>query len=124
MTTTPELDALAAASSADIRQQNDAFRHCFATQHDDANGFFMTRGVSSLGGDFVFNAVSRVVSFDDFTDDNDPYGEHDFGAFTYSGEKLNWKIDYFDNAMKYGSPDPRNANVTKRVLTLMLAEEY
>ena len=39
--------------------------------------------------------VELVRAFDDFSEDNDPYGEHDFGAFEYQGQTINWKIDYY-----------------------------
>ena len=37
---------------------------------------------------------------------NDPWGEHDFGAFELDGKTLNWKIDYYDEWLDAGSPDP------------------
>jgi len=40
------------------------------------------------------------------------------------GEKLFWKIDYFDLAGEFGSEDPTDPKKTLRVLTVMLAEEY
>jgi hypothetical protein len=40
----------------------------------------------------------KVRDFVDFTEDNDPYGEHDFGSFTVSGVKIFWKIDYYDES--------------------------
>ena len=56
---------------------------------------------------------------------NDPYNEHDFGAFSQEGVgKIFWKIDYYDAAMKYGSEDPADPTKTTRVLTIMLASEY
>jgi hypothetical protein len=62
--------------------------------------------------------------FDAFTPDNDPHGEHDFGAFDEGGDRFFWKIDYYDKQMEFGSPDAADPDVTARVLTLMLAEEY
>ena len=65
-----------------------------------------------------------MKNFSDFAKGNDPYGEHDFGAFDLDGEKLFWKIECFDKSMEFGSPDPTEETLTIRVLTVMLAEEY
>jgi hypothetical protein len=62
--------------------------------------------------------------FDDFCQANDPYEEHDFGAFEAEGHTIFFKIDYFDIDLACHSPDPANPAVTERVLTIMLAEEY
>ncbi len=68
--------------------------------------------------------LQAVAKFDSFDEDNDPYGEHDFGALEVEGERLFWKVDYFDRSLAAGSPDPADPLVTTRVLTIMLAEEY
>jgi hypothetical protein len=68
--------------------------------------------------------MQRVTTFDDFTPDNDPYGEHDFGSFEADGHKVFFKIDYYDKALAYGSENPADPAVTERVLTIMLASEY
>ena len=60
----------------------------------------------------------------DFTPDNDPYGEHDFGCVTVDGRKVFWKIDYYDRECRYGSECPADPAQTTRVLTIMLASEY
>jgi len=65
-----------------------------------------------------------LVLYDDFSEDNDPYGEHDFGSFKIEGHKLFWKIDYYAPDMRHGSEDPADPDVTVRVLTIMLASEY
>jgi hypothetical protein len=55
---------------------------------------------------------------------NDPHEEHDFGAFDADGQRVFFKIDYYDESLSYHSPDPTDPAVTKRVITIMLAEEY
>ena len=66
----------------------------------------------------------KVETFDAFTPDNDPHGERDFGAFEHNGERIFWKIDYYDRSMTKGSEDPSDPKQTVRVLTIMLASEY
>lgn len=56
--------------------------------------------------------------------DEDTYGERDFGAFTFRGERVFFKIDYYDLSLEYGSEDPADASITARVVTIMLASEY
>ena len=68
--------------------------------------------------------LSAIAAFDAFNPDNDPYGERDFGALTVEGERIFFKIDYLDRGLTGHSPDPADATVTARVLTVMLAEEY
>jgi hypothetical protein len=84
----------------------------------------MTRGIASLSPEAQIIIAAKVRNFDDFTPDNDPYGEHDFGAFTHEGQKIFWKINYYSPDMRHGSEDPSDPAQTVRVLTIMLAEEY
>ncbi len=84
----------------------------------------ITPGVAALGQDVVERIVKTLAVFDDFCEANDPYGEHDFGAFEADGHKLFFKIDYYDTNLTYHSPDPSDPAVTERVITIMLAEEY
>jgi len=84
----------------------------------------ITPGVAALGQDVVERIVKTLAVFDDFCEVNDPYGEHDFGAFEADGHKLFFKIDYYDTNLTYHSPDPSDPAVTERVITIMLAEEY
>jgi hypothetical protein len=76
------------------------------------------------GIDFIDRAIAAVCAFSEFTEDNDPHGEHDFGAFEIDGVRLNWKIDYYDRALAGRSPNPADPAVTRRVLTILLAEKY
>lgn len=102
-----------------IRRLNDLFRTSLS-----GGTVVVTTGVQALSVNAHAEALKSVVIFSDFTPDNDPHGEHDFGAFTIEGHKLFWKIDYYDARQEYGSPDPANPDVTTRVLTIMLASEY
>jgi hypothetical protein len=100
-----------------IRALNDQFR----TQLRGGR-LVMTRGIA--GRPDARQILTRVVCFNDFNADNDPYNEHDFGAFDHAGEKIFWKIDCYDRDLQYGSEDPSDPERTTRVLTIMLAEEY
>lgn len=104
-----------------VRDLNDAFR----SSGSSARGQWMvTRGIQELGPEFVVLATRAVSSFDSFTPDNDPYGEHDFGSVNVAGQHLFWKIDYYDPSLCFGSEVPADPAVTRRVLTVMLASEY
>lgn len=102
-----------------IRNLNDAFR-----RNMTSGQWMLTRGVAEKGAPFVADAVRRIRDFDAFTEANDPYGEHDFGAFYLDGEHLFWKIDYYDASLSCGSEAPECVEATCRMLTLMLASEY
>jgi hypothetical protein len=83
-----------------------------------------TPGVIALGQARQLTLLDAVAKFDTFDESNDPYGEHDFGAVEVEGERLFWKIDYYDRSLSAHSPDPADPSVTTRVLTIVLAEEY
>ena len=105
--------------TARIRELNDAFRKTFA-----GGKVVMTASVAALPDMVTAHALVEVSRFDNFTPENDPHGEHDFGNFELVGRKFCWKIDYYDSAMDGGYEDPTDAEKTTRVLTLMLAEDY
>lgn len=125
MTTTTDL----IQHTEQIRKLNDSFRRGFH-YGDKLGRVVLTRGVQLLirdnegviGGYQVL--VDRVQAFDSFDEANDPHGEHDFFAFDFRGKKLFAKIDYYDTNYEYGSPNPADPSQTRRVLTLMLSEEY
>ena len=85
---------------------------------------FLTRGLLSKGADFIGKACAAVRAFDGFDNDNDPWQEHDCATLEVDGETVIFKIDYFDLNMEALSPDAADPNVTRRLLTIMLAEEY
>ena len=74
-----------------IRELNDALRQTTDTIGMLlANGqLVVTRGVAERGNDFIDRAFKAVRTFSDFSEDNDPHGEHDFGIFELDGETLN-----------------------------------
>ena len=100
---------------SDIAKLNDAAR-------SNAFNYVATRGIMALEPEAISDIFIRVQCYKDFNTDNDPYGEHDFGSFTVAGNKVFWKIDYYDRQLKQGV-DPLDPNCS-RVLTIMLAEEY
>ena len=53
-----------------------------------------------------------------------PHEEQHFGAFDADGERIFFKIDYYDSTLTIHSPDPSDPSVTQRVITIMLAGEY
>ncbi len=108
-------------ASETIRELNDAFR---TGKRPDLGVVVGTDGVQAYGTAFLATALQMTQAFTAFTPDNDPHGEHDFGSFTVDDELVYWKIDYFDQAMKYGSENPADEASTCRVLTIFLASEY
>jgi hypothetical protein len=106
-----------------VRALNDALR-AQPPRNDAGAKWMITEGVTDLGPDAVAEAIRAVREFKAFNGDSDPHGEHDFGSFTVAGERMFWKIDYYDRSLSGGSPDPANELVTCRVLTIMLALEY
>jgi Protein of unknown function (DUF3768) len=84
----------------------------------------MTPGIAALGPEAVARIVKTIEVYDDFCHANDPHEEHDFGEFDADGHRIFFKIDYYDDGLTMHSPDPSDPNVTKRVITIMLAEEY
>ena len=102
-----------------IRRLNDRLRK------DHIGGqILVTAGIQNLGDQAVAKIIEAVAAFEEFTEENDPYNEHDFGACTVQGQKIFWKVDCYARDMQHHSPDPANPLLTKRVLTIMLAEEY
>ena len=102
-----------------IAKQNDDFR-----KNLSKGTLCLTCGIRALGKACVAEIISKVRLFNNFNEDNDPYGEHDFGAFNYGGRKIFFKIDNYDTSFLYLSPDSTSQKLTNKVLTVMLAEEY
>jgi hypothetical protein len=106
-------------SAERIRELNDRLRKTFA-----GGQVVTTAGVAALPEEVKRKIFEKVQTFDCFTSNNDPHGEHDFGAFEIEEQQFFWKIDYYDERMKWGSDDPSDPTKTTRVLTIMLSQEY
>lgn len=107
------------ARTARISALNDQLRQLFI-----GGQVVITSSISHLSDDDRLALFEAVRTFDDFTPDNDPYGEHDFGSFRFKSDTYFWKIDCYDLDRLGHSPDPTDPNVTRRVLTILRAEEY
>ncbi|PTD25947.1 DUF3768 domain-containing protein [Sphingomonas fennica] len=119
-----------------IRRLNDAAR-AIPGVTSIAN---VTMGFQALPDPDRSAALALIARFSKFDDNNDPYGEHDFGAVfrLASGDwtqdrpeddeavavTVFWKIDYYEPNLDFGSNAPWDEQRTKRVLTIMLSNEY
>ena len=110
---------LPGAGAAAIRQINDQLRR------DGLGGrIVLTAGIAALAHDEKASVLRAVRGFESFDANNDPHGEHDCATLGVGEHRVIWKIDYYDQDLAGHSPDPANPDVTQRVLTIMLAEEY
>jgi len=107
-------------NSERIAELNDLARTAMGV----ASRLVQTDGICALDPKDQSAIREKVENYDNFKHGDDPYGERDFGWFRHKGEKIYWKIDYFDKTGRYASPDPTDPSKTIRVLTIMLAEEY
>ena len=105
--------------SGRIRELNDLLRSTFT-----GGRVVMTDGVAALPERELAQLLERLRSFDEFTNDNDPHGEHDFGSVELAGTTYFFKVDYYALDMDGGSEDPADPTKTTRVLTIMRADEY
>lgn len=86
--------------------------------------YMMTAGVQAQAPDRLLQLIQLVQCFDEFTADNDPYGEHDFGKVLHDDGKYFWKIDYYDPTLTRHSADPTSPNATRRVMTIIRSDGY
>src|SRR3546814_7103003 len=100
----------------------------------------ITIGFQSLSDADRIGALSQIIAFANFTGENDPHGEQDFGAVyrLVSGEwtqhrpqddkeiseTVFWKIYYYDNSLEFDSEATGDDAQTTRVMTMMRSEEH
>ena len=102
-----------------IAAQNDNFR-----KHLAQGTLVLTQGIRRNTKEDLEEIITKVRTFDSFDENNDPYNEHDFGAFDFKGKKIFWKIDNYDREFLYLSPDVSNPRLTNKIMIVMYAEEY
>lgn len=114
------------AQTKSISKLNDQFRKNLGLSfHSAIPGIcIMTHGIKTLDVDIQKEVIKQIREFNQFSEDNDPYGEHDFGSLMVENKKIFWKIDYYDKTYRNGSENPADPDKTNRVLTVMLACEY
>jgi hypothetical protein len=82
---------------------NDGLRRTFAR-----GKVMMTAGVAALPEDDLAKVLERVRHFDEFTKDNDPRDEHDFGSFEIGGTTYFFKV-----GLPGAAPDGRVTNARR-----------
>jgi hypothetical protein len=102
-----------------IRNLNDNFRRTFT-----GGTVLLSASIAALSKTQQIVIIAAVRAFDEFTVDNDPYSEHDFGSLEVGLETIFFKIDYYDLTKAMHSPDEADPAVTARVLTILLASDY
>lgn len=117
--TTMVWNKAAAVPRLRIRELNDLFR----TEGRGSGSVVISTGIRATGREFLVKAAEAVQSFTAFTDENDPWGEHDYGSVEVDGQKVFWKIDYFSPDLATMADNPANEGQTHRVLTIIRAEE-
>lgn len=103
----------------EIRRLNDEFRRTFR-----GGQILLTQSVADLPEMVKAAALHQVSTFEDFSEANDPHGEHDYLSFDLCNREFLFKIDYYDLKMECVSIDPADPGKTKRVGTLMLSCEW
>jgi hypothetical protein len=107
------------STSNKIAELNDQFRKDFSLGIVQFTSLVAAMDVSKRD-----TLMAKIANYEDFDADSDPWDEHDFGSVVIDGELLFWKIDYYDLELEKHSEDPTDPTKTKRVLTVMFAEEY
>lgn len=102
-----------------IRKLNDEFRRT-----GTGGKMFISSGIAALPFMEQVAVLNRVRLTEDFNEANDPYCEHDYGSFDHNGQRIIFKIDYYNKDETYFSEDHSNPELTTRVMTIMLAHEY
>ena len=128
--------AIAREQTARIARLNDLARRAMGV----ACTAIATVGFRSLPDTDQSRVRELIETYDTFDEGNDPHGERDFGTIYQLGdgrwtterpklrddkrERVFWKLDYYDRDLRFASEDAADPAKTRRVLIIMLAEEY
>jgi hypothetical protein len=105
-------------TSDQIAKSNDLFRTTMI--NSPRHRIVLTEGVaSSIDRELI---ITKIREFKDFSRDNDPYKEHDFGKVVVNGKDYFFKIDYFDSNYEMGVD--HYSEPYALLMTIMLASEY
>src|SRR6202035_4713207 len=78
-----DIDVDAAKALERIRDLNDAARWFLPDGR-----LVISQGIAALAAEDQAAILARVRTFDEFTSQNDPWGEHDFGSFEHAGQSV------------------------------------
>lgn len=101
-----------------VRQLNDDLR-----TNGRGGMFVISEGLAAHWVETVNIALATIGSFDEFTSNNDPWGERDGATLNVRGIDVRWTITSYDKSRTMHSPNPADPHVTTRVMTIMLAGE-
>lgn len=112
--------------AAEIAEANDAFRAAIPFQgHQTYEGqVVFSGGVEEKGMLFVVLATRAVAEFTDFTELNDPSGDHSFGVVHVNETEVFWAISLYNKTYDAAADDPLDDDDTRRVLTIYLPHEH
>ena len=123
------IDHEAEEQARKIRELNDSLRKFVLPwalqrlQPPNGDKIVATVGVQALAADTKLKAICAIEAFDAFNEDCDPYNEHQMGIVQADGHDVMFWHDYYDRDFEYGSPDPADPEVTRRVMTILRPEE-
>jgi hypothetical protein len=110
-------------TAQEIAQDNDLFRTTMILT--PRHRIVITEGVEILKNQnpqAYDELIHQVRIFKKFNEDNNPWGERDFGAIKLDVTVFCWKFDYYSNDWEHGA-DPMKGR-TNLLLTIMRADEY
>jgi hypothetical protein len=110
-------------TSAQLARINDTLRmnlcklKCNVPVEGIQGQLVFTRNAIDTLDDKIKVLLNAIGVFNQFNEDNDPYGEHDFGKIELLGKTWFWKFDYYDKSIRSFGHDIH-------MLTIMEASDY